>query len=334
MYKFEPTTVDEIEQNTVSYKDRLIFQTKDWISFVERTQKVIPIFLKISNEEQHIGYFTGFVFSKFGLKILGSPFRGWTTLYMGFNIKDDIKINRAELIKPLWQYIKQKYHCVYGEIIDRFISPQEVKQMQLTYSLQGSYELDLDKSEDDLFSSFTKHCRKHIRLFERNPVCVQEVKPDSQFAQLYYEQICQVFRYQGLLPSYDLHRVKMLFECLQNSGRLYCLQVLDPAEKPIACSISFGFNKRCYTWGSTSMRGKKDYRQSEGIRWRIIQYWRNKGCTSLDMVGRRSYKLKFNPVDLEVPRIILTRYKCLVWGRNLAERLYWIFNRLKGTFKR
>ena len=334
MYKFQKANIDEIEQNANSYKDRLIFQTKEWISFIEKTKNVMPVLLKIYKEKQHIGYFTGFLFSKFGLKILGSPFRGWTTLYMGFNIKDDIKIDRAELIKPLWQYIKKEYHCVYGEIIDRFITQKEVEKYNLTYSLQGSYEINLNKTEEDLFKSFTKHCREHIRLFERNPIQVQEVKPDLQFAKLYYEQIQRVFGYQNLIPSYDLNRVKVLFECLQNTDRLYCLKVLDPTGKPIACAISFGFKQYCYTWGSTSMREGKDYRQSEGIRWQLIKYWHNKGFTSIDLVGRRPYKLKFNPIELDIPRIILSKYKFLIWGRNLAEKLYWKINKLKGILKK
>jgi len=33
-----------------------------------------------------VGYFTGLTFARFGVRILGSSFPGWTTPYIGFTL--------------------------------------------------------------------------------------------------------------------------------------------------------------------------------------------------------------------------------------------------------
>jgi len=333
MFEFERVDIDTVSKEADFYEDRLIFHTKEWIELINNTHNVEPIFLKIFADGKHIGFFTGFLFSKFGIRIVGSPFRGWTTLYMGFNLKNNIEVKRAEIVNPLWAYLKKTYHCVYCEIIDRFITEDDAKQYGLEYTLQGSYGIDISGTEDELLARFGKHCRKQIRQFERNDATIEIAEIDERFAENYYKQLKMVFGYQNLVPSYDLKRVKELLNALKQRDMVLCLKVKNPEGDCIGSSISFGFNGRCYTWGSTSIREGKDYLQSEGLRWHMMQYWRSKNCFDYDMVGIREYKIKFNPYEIQVPRIILTSTKILIWGRNSAEKLYWVLNRIKRRMR-
>ena len=104
MYSFEQVNYREIN-NYINheYEDRLIFQTKEWIDFVSDCKGAEPIVIRIKKDNKEIGFFTSLIFSVMGVRIIGSPFRGWTTLYMGFNLKPGE--NRVEIIPELWSYV-------------------------------------------------------------------------------------------------------------------------------------------------------------------------------------------------------------------------------------
>ena len=325
MIRFEDISAyPRIEGN--DYGDRLIFQTPEWIEFIKKTQDVKPIILHIYRNSEEIGFFTGFLFKKMGVRIVGSPFRGWTTLYMGFNIKNTANIDRASLIKPLWRFLQKKYRCIYAEIVDRYISIDDAYKYNLRFAVQESYGIDLDQCQENILKGFTKKCRKHIRQFENSNSRIESVEPTDEFAELFYEQLKLVFGYQCLAPSYDVIRVKALLSELKKENRVLCLKAFDPEGKCRGTSISFGYYNTCYAWASTSVREGKDYCQSEGLRWHAIKYWTQKGCAYYDLAGVRLYKEQFNPYLIKVPRIILAKFSGLILLRDLAEKFYWIIN--------
>ena len=68
------------------FADRTVFQTREWLQFVSDSQSATPVIGEMREGQDVLGYFTGLTFSKFGLKVLGSSFPGWTTPYIGFNL--------------------------------------------------------------------------------------------------------------------------------------------------------------------------------------------------------------------------------------------------------
>lgn len=335
MINFECIDINNINEDEFNdFDDKLIFQTKEWISFILKTQKAKPIILRITDEKGFIGYFTGFLFKKFGIKIIGSPFRGWTTLYMGINLRNESKYDKAEITKYIWKFLKKKFHCAYFEMIDPSITKDMAERQKLRFDYQGTYVKDLHGTEEELLSSFNKHCKKHIKSFEKKGVKVIFAEPNKEFAKLYYSQLEKVFGYQKLTPSYDIKRVECLLEALKDKQMVICLKAISPEGECVGTTISFGYNGRCYTWGSTNIRGGTGYQQSEGLRWNVMKYWHNKGYYDYDFVGIRENKLHFNPTELQVPRIIFTSFIPLLWCRNLAQKLYWLINSIKGKSKK
>ena len=73
--------------------------------------------------------------------------------------------------------------------------------------LYHGFEIDLTKTENELFAKMTSACRRCIRKAEKEGIFV-EVGHDVQFADEYYAQLQDVFAKQRLLPSYDLQRVR------------------------------------------------------------------------------------------------------------------------------
>lgn len=329
MYSFIRVALEEIDKSEYyNFEDKLIYQTIPWIEFLTETQKIEPLILRICKDEKFIGYYTGFLFSKFGIKMLGSPFRGWTTLYMGFNLLPGNE--RAEIVVPLWKYVSKHYKCLYMELIDRYITLDQVNKYNLVAEAQITYLKDISGDINSVFNSFSSTCKNQIRRYEKNSAKFQVCEPTEEFAEKYYKQLTAVFGYQGLCPSYDLNRILILFRKLKElDGALYCTEMCNPEGESIGTLIGFAYNKTCYLFGLASYREEKYY-QADYLVWDSFVHWKSEGCTSYDLVGEREYKLKFHPEKLAVPRIICCKARILIRLRNMAEKIYWLLNKLRG----
>ena len=73
----------------------------------------------------------------------------------------------------------------------------------------ASYRTDLTKSEEKLFNGMDSACRRCVRKAEKSGVAIEEAH-DPAFANEYYEQLKDVFSKQGLVPTYDLERLRLL----------------------------------------------------------------------------------------------------------------------------
>src|SRR4029079_16951064 len=60
------------------FGDRVVFQTREWLDFIGESQSATPVVAEIRDQDTVAGYFSGLIFRKFGVRILGSSFPGWT----------------------------------------------------------------------------------------------------------------------------------------------------------------------------------------------------------------------------------------------------------------
>src|SRR3989442_1557306 len=81
-----------------------------------------------------------------------------------------------------------------------------------------------------------------VRKAEKSGVTIEEAH-DIAFADEYYEQLKDVFAKQGLVPTYDVERVRALVRHMEPSGNVLLLRARDPEGKCIATGIFPGFNK-------------------------------------------------------------------------------------------
>src|SRR5688572_12965871 len=83
-----PTKIDGKQAGT-------IFQTPAWFDFLSITQHGELVVGALREGRETIGYFTGLIVRKLGLRILGSPFPGWSSDYMGFVLSGGADRRRA-----------------------------------------------------------------------------------------------------------------------------------------------------------------------------------------------------------------------------------------------
>ena len=259
-----------------AFKSSTIFQTLDWLKFLSHTQNAEPVIAVVKQGNQEVGRFSGLIIKKFGIRILGSPFPGWTTSYMGFNLP--CSVSKVDALRALEVFAFHKLDCVHIEIMDRHISTNAFRQAGYKHNIAYSYEIDLTTDKEQIFSRMSSACRRCIRKARKNGVYVETAK-DFSFADDYYAQCEDVFAKQRLVPPYAKERVTALIEYLLHTGNLLLLRAKDKEENCIATGIFPALNNTMYFWGGGSWRSYQHLRPNELLQWSAMLYWKDKGIT-------------------------------------------------------
>ena len=311
---------DEVDWSVLDrFADRTIFQTREWVQFVSETQNATPLAAELREGREVIGYFTGLVFHRFGVKILGSSFPGWTTPYMGFNLMPGA--SRSAALAAVEEMAWNSLRCMHMEVSDPYFAVADGKSLGFTCEFYTSYRTDLRKSEEILFKEMDSACRRCIRKAEKSGVTIEESFADD-FADEYYAQLVDVFAKQKLVPTYPLDRVRMLIKHLQPTGRLLLLRARDLDGKCIASGIFPGYNKIAEFWGCASFRSSQILRPNELIQWHAMRYWKKRGVEIYDWGGEAKYKEKYGCTRHRVPWFTKSRNELVAKLRHEAKRVF------------
>ena len=301
------------------FPDRTVFQTREWILFISQTQDATPLLLQLHEGNNIAGYFTGLTFNRFGVKILGSSFPGWTTPYIGFNMVPGA--SRRDALAALEPFAWDELKCLHIEVSDPNFTVEDGESLGFTCSSYASYRTDLTKSEDELFNAMDSACRRCIRKAEKSGVSIEEAH-ELDFADEYYEQLKDVFAKQELVPTYDVKRVRALVKNLEPTGRVLLVRARDAEGKCIATGIFPGFNKIAEFWGNASFRSSQNLRPNELIHWYAMRYWKRRDVEVYDWGGEGTYKEKYGCVPHQVPWFTKSRYELISKLRGEAKKMF------------
>ena len=302
-----------------AFADRTVFQTREWVSFVKESQKATPVLAQLHDGGAVVGYFTGLTFSRFGVKVLGSSFPGWTTPYIGFNLVPGA--SRAAALQALETAVWDELKCLHMEVSDPNFTLEDGQKLGFQCEAYDSYRTDLSKSEDEIFNGMESACRRCIRKAEKSGVTIEEAH-DSGFADEYYGQLKDVFAKQGLVPTYGVDRVRGLIKHMEPTGRLLLLRARDADGKCIATGIFPGFNQIAEFWGNASFRQSQSLRPNELIHWYAMRYWKCRGAAIYDWGGGGAYKEKYGCVPHSVPWFTKSRYSVVSRLRDEAKKVF------------
>jgi CelD/BcsL family acetyltransferase involved in cellulose biosynthesis len=324
--RIEPHEIDW--QRMDAFADRNVFQTREWVQFVARTQNARIVVGALLDADRTVGYFTGLTFRRYGVPILGSPFPGWTTSYQGFNLEPGIP--RREALRALPEFGFRSLGCFHIEGRDRLATVEDLAAVGAEHRPFTLFQIDLSRSEDELLDATTSACRRNIRKAERMGVVIEEAS-DLGFAADYADQLRDVFAKQSLVPSYGADRVRELIRSVHPTGRLLLLRARDPEGRCIATGIFPAMNGTMYFWGGASWREHQILRPNEALFWYAMRYWRARGMKEFDLGGGGEYKRKFGPVELSVPSFSLSRFRAIDRIRNLAAQTVSLRQRIAGA---
>jgi hypothetical protein len=300
--------------------DRTVFQTPEWLAFIARTQRAEPVVAAVQDDGATVGYFTGLVGKRMGLRLLGSPGPGWSTWYMGFNLHKDV--SRQAALQALLPFAFKELGCQHLELGDREMALADCELPGVHGQLKRRSEVDLRPSEDDIFAGMTSACRRAIRKAVKSGVVIEEAA-DATFADDYYDQLIDVFAKQGRTPNHDRERVRALVDEVHPSGRVLLLRARDAEGRCIATGIFPGMGRSAYFWGGASWRQHQDVRPNEAIMWYALRHWKARGAEACDLGGIADYpyKRKYGGTEVRTPFVSASKYRALPYARDLALQL-------------
>jgi hypothetical protein len=313
--------------------DREIFQTREWVAFVAETQRAEPVVAAVLDDGVRVGWFTGLVVRRCGVRILGSPFPGWTTDWMGFSLEDGV--SRREAAAALADFAFGPLRCMHVELRDRRLALGELDGLGYESDDRLTYAIDLDPDLDVMLGRMTRSCRGSIRKAARVGVVVEQAS-GVEFADEYYAQLRDVFAKQSLVPTYGVERVRSLIRHLEPTGRLLLVRAIGPDGAPLATGLFPAFNGTAYCWGGASWRAGQRNQPNEALFWFVMRHWQERGMTLLDTGGAGDYKRKYGTREVWVPWARRSRVPGLAALRGLARgavrrRQAWRGRRVAGA---
>jgi CelD/BcsL family acetyltransferase involved in cellulose biosynthesis len=318
MISFERLSVDSVPWKQLDqFADRTVFQTRPWLRFVERTQRAEIVVARIHEDGSPIGYFTGLVAKRFGLRILGSPLKGWTTHYMGFNLAPGTP--RRPVLEALPGFAFDELRCHYLELMDPAVMDGDERAASYEIEQKHTYQIDLTLPEEKLLGNMGHTCRRTARRPERTGVTIEEAT-DLQFADDYYAQMRDVFAKQRLVPTYGVDRVRELLQCLTPGENLLLLRARNAEGDCIATGIFPAFGESACFWGGASWRASQKLYPNEPLLWYAMRYWKARGVKVFDFGGGGSYKEKFDPQRVKLTRFMRSRLGLLISARHAAKK--------------
>jgi hypothetical protein len=307
---------------------KLVCQSSAWLSFLKESQRGEPITAVLRKDGSIVGAFAGMVITKLGLRILGSPFPGWTTPYMGLNLVDGV--SRQGAVHALVDFAFGDLGCVHLEMMDRHLELSDLDGLRYAHRMFNSWEVDLNADAASLIATFSRACRWNIRTAAKNGLVVEEAN-DPEFVDEYYAQLSDVFGRQGLTPTYPRQRAAQLISALRPSGQLLLLRARTSDGRPAATGIFHAVDAtRAYGWGFASWRDMQHLHPNELLLFHAMNWWRERGFTIMDLAGSGEYKKKYHPRPIAVPWIRISKYAVI---RPLREAAQWSYQFKRQVFR-
>jgi hypothetical protein len=327
---FEPFegALEQWGETLNAFPDREIFQTPAWMRFLAESQGATPVIATLKRGKETLGYFAGLSVRKFGFKILGSPFIGWTTERMGLRLMPGV--SRRPALKALLDYAFHDLGCAHLEFADaNYVRDDVVGLGFQTLVSQGS-AIDLTLGEDEIYHNFRpKSCRYSIRKAVKEGVVIEEATDDA-FADDYFEQLRDVFAKQSLVPTYHKDRVQCLMRHLMPTGNLLLLRAREPGGRCIATGIFPGMHDRAYFWGGASWRSDQHFCPNELIQWHAIRYWKARGAKIYDFCGGGDYKRKYGGQEMKRLLFRKSKHHYIAWARSMAACGFRLYQKYTG----
>jgi CelD/BcsL family acetyltransferase involved in cellulose biosynthesis len=332
MARFERIALSQADWSKIfsTFDDRIVFQSAEWQAFLRETQRGESVIAELKEGGEPLGYFTGMILKKFGLRVLGSPIPGSSTPYQGFNLRPGVSRRRAAEAMPAFAF--GELRCAHFEVVDPEMTEGEAAGLGFTVQPHPSIEVDLTSDEETIFNRMDPVCRRNIRKAEKGGVVIEQAAGE-EFAMEFAAQLQDVYAKQGLVPNYGESRVRSLIRNLEPSGQVLLLRARNPEGRCIATGIYPAVNHRSYYWGGASWRDYQALRPNELLHWTAMKLWRQRGIRTYNMVGNMPFKKKFGGVETVVPLIAKSRNPALGFLRRHAPRVARTAMHLMWRFK-
>ena len=327
----ERVNLEDVDwQHLDGFADRSVYQTREWLAFIAQSQQAEPVVAEVRDGARAVGWFTGLVARRFGMRLLGSPLPGWTTGWMGFNLEPGV--SRREATEALPDFAFGPLRCIHLEFRDRNLTLDDVVALGYEHTPWRGLEVDLRPAEEEIFGRMKSRCRTSIRRAEREGLVIEEAR-GIEFADECYAQMEDVFARQSLVPPYGPERLRTLIREVEPTGRLLLLRARAPDGAAAATGIFAGLNRSAHAVALTGLREYRKLNPNEALMWHAMRVLRQRGIEALDLGGFVDYKAKYGGEEVRLAFMRKSRWTALARLRNLAASAFEAQQRLRGRLR-
>lgn len=312
-----PYDPDRWETILLRYPGAEVFHGSAWLAFLAASQQAEPVVAVLRAEGRPVGHFVGAIVRRFGLRILGSPLRGWGTERMGFLLEPGI--DRAAAARALLPFAFGPLRCFHVEIADRQMTAEQMVGNGYSMDPYETHVVDLNATEEEILARMHPKTRQHIRQAIRAGLQA-EVVSDPAFADEYYDQLRYVFTRQGLVPTYGPDRVRELAEALQPAGQVLLLRVRGVDGESLSTGVVIARNETAVLWGTASFHNRSRSHPTQLLWWEAMRYWRARGVLRFELGGGGDHMAQYGGVLTPGMRFYRSRFAALGYGRALLRR--------------
>jgi hypothetical protein len=325
--KFERVACGEVDWATLdAYADRRVSQRRGWLEFLRASHRGEIVVARLDDSGETLGYFTGLIIRRFGVRIMGSPFPGWMTPHLGFNLLPGV--SRVDAVRALLPFVFRDLGCLHLELADPVLSSADVAPFGFETHVGTTFVSDLTADDDVRMARLKKNTRNAVRYAERHGLTVEEATPDG-FADEYYQHLTDVFARQGLRPTYEQSRVEQLIEHVHPTGDLLLFRVRTAEGLSIATVIFAGYGHNSTVWGGGSLRAHHHLRPNELLHWTAMGAWKARGVHSHDWGGGGDYKAKYGGMRMDTLHFRISRLAAIAFARELARNAHSASRRIR-----
>jgi CelD/BcsL family acetyltransferase involved in cellulose biosynthesis len=316
--RFERVALGDVPWTELdAWTDRTVGQTRGWLGFLAASQGAEPIVAQVTDGSDALGWFTGGIVRRGGIRQLGSPLRGWTTPAMGCNLAPGA--DRVAVLEALPRFAFGPLRCLHLEYADRAFGDGAPPPGYRSTPHPGYVSELVD--DDRLLAAMTTNGRRNIKKAQRLGITVEVVDPAAPgtFAAEFHEHLTAAFATRGVAPTYPVERVEQLIDHVGPTGSLLLVRARTAEGAVAGAAIFPGLHGgTAEFFGGASRRDLLHLCPNEALMWTAMRTWRERGATHLDFGGGGDYKRKYGGTPHELSWLRRSRFEVLERGRAAA----------------
>src|SRR5665647_1390681 len=281
----------------------LLFHKWDFLKTVERhsTYRFLPYSVYSGDELRCI--FPFFIGREHGLTVMSSPPPNTQIPYLGPAFDPSVEARKVSGKEKIFEEVTGEVCREIDKIAPNLVSITTLPNFldvrffiwkNYREHLRMTYTIDLERSLDEIWASFTRRCRQRIKQLSAYSPEIQQTNDVSRTLDIWRAR----FSERGMqVPLLSDNYLRELVAAFPQDVTVYSLNIDGRLATAEVCCVMQ--KERYAVWiGGTSAR--RDLGVNEYLDWEIVKRAKSEGFKKLDLgvsdASPSSYKSKFNPV--------------------------------------
>jgi CelD/BcsL family acetyltransferase involved in cellulose biosynthesis len=279
----------------------LLFHKWDFLKAVERHSKFQFLPYAVYSGEELRCILPFFLGRDRGLTIMHSPPPLAQIPYLGPVFDPSLQASRASSKEKIFEQVTEELcreidkiapNKVSFKTVPNFLDVRSFMWKNFTARVRFTCAIDLEKSLDEIWASFSKNCRQGIKHLNEYSPEIQQTNDVSALLDIWRPRFSEL----GIeVPLLSDSYLKELVAAFPQDVTVYNVSVDGRLAAAIACCV---MRKERYSWWVGGVNVRRDLSVNDYLTWEVVKRAKSEGFKKLDLgePGPVRYKLKFDPV--------------------------------------